>query len=546
MKASTVSIVVATLFLLVYNAKIWAIYTSAREINDFQSVFELFTFGLFLFFLLLSLFSLVAFKGVQKTILLFVFISASIAMYFSNTLNVYFDTDMIANIFETDYREATELIVQPLLMFVLFLGVLPSLLLLKAKIQYQPFRKQLIQNAMMTAGSLSLAVLAALPHYATHSSFVRANNIALLGSILPSSYIKSTYSYAKKQWKFNHRPEHQQRKVVDASPEKNAHWNEYKRPLALVFIVGETSRAKSFSLQDEASPNLKDKNLVYFSNFSSCGTNTVISVPCMFLPQTKTEYTRNLQYQYENILDIAVRGGIHTTWFDNLNGCKGLCEKVKEERPRPEDYAAFYHDEQFYDEVLVENLAASIAQTEGDQFRVLHQMGSHGPGYYLRIPERFIQHQPACLTEDFSQCSQEAIQNTYLDTVRYTEFVISKAIEELKKLEATHDTALVYVSDHGESTGEMGLYLHGIPWMLAPEEQTHVPALLWFSDSYIQSRKLDMDCLASERDHLYSHDNISHTVLSMLDIDSTVYRSSLDILSPCRASISNQHVAKVD
>tara|TARA_R110002167_G_scaffold60515_13_gene170917 strand:+ start:681 stop:2264 length:1584 start_codon:yes stop_codon:yes gene_type:complete len=520
------------------NYKIWCIYFAARSIDSLTSVSELITFALFLFFLMMALFSIFAFKYLQKPALIFFFLSASIAMYFSNTLNVYFDVDMVANIFETDYREATELIVKPLLVSILLFGILPSLLIYKLEIKHLSVKKQTLQNTALVLISLSAAVLVALPHYASHSSFVRSNNIALRGSILPSSYIQSTYSYAKKQWQFA--DEHQVRLSLDETPTKNERWNGYKKPLALVVIVGETARADSFSLQNNDNNDyLNKKNIIYFSNFSSCGTNTVISVPCMFLPFNKSEYSRNLQYKYENILDIIVKSGINTFWFDNLNGCKGLCQIVSELRPNSSDNSEFYHDKQFYDEVLVDNLASKISSTQGDQLRILHQMGSHGPAYYKRIPQEFIKHKPACLTEDFSQCTQQAIQNTYTDTVTYTEYVISKAIIELEKLKETHDTALIYVSDHGESTGEMGLYLHGIPWMLAPEEQTHIPALMWFSDSYIQSRHLNTECLLASRNELYSHDNISHTVLSVLDIDSKVYQPQLDLLSHCRTALKH-------
>ena len=541
--ARTLSLIVSMIFMLIINHKIWSIYFAARSVDSITSLSELVTFGLFLFFLILALFSLFAFKKIQKPALIFFFLGSSIAMYFSNTLNVYFDVDMVANIFETDYREATELIVKPLIISIVLFGFLPSLIIYKLDIGYLSPKKQSIQNTLLVLGSLSAAVLVALPHYASHSSFVRSNNIALRGSILPSSYIQSTYSYAKKQWQFS--DEHQIRVSLDDAPVKNQSWNGYRKPLALVFIVGETTRADSFSLQNNESESyLKKDNLVYFSNFSSCGTNTVISVPCMFLPFNKSEYSRNLQYKYENILDISVKSGINTFWFDNLNGCKGLCQTVSELRPNSTDNPEFYHDEQFYDEVLVDKLASSISNTQGDQMRILHQMGSHGPAYYKRIPKAFINHDPACLTEDFSQCTQEAIKNTYTDTVRYTEYVISKAIEELEKLKNTHDTALIYVSDHGESTGEMGLYLHGIPWMLAPEEQTHIPALMWFSDSYVQSRQLNMDCLTATKNELYSHDNISHTILSLLDIETTVYQESLDLLSPCRSKRHNSLASK--
>lgn len=146
LSARTVTFIVSLLFMLVYNHKVWSIYFSVRDISGIGAFFEVLTFGLFLFFLLFALLSVFAYPYLQKILLSVILLSSSIAIYFSNELDVYFDADMIANVFETDYREATELIVFPLVTSILLYGVLPALFLWRIKIDYFPFRKQILQK----------------------------------------------------------------------------------------------------------------------------------------------------------------------------------------------------------------------------------------------------------------------------------------------------------------------------------------------------------------------------------------------------------------
>ncbi|MFW1675896.1 sulfatase-like hydrolase/transferase, partial [Acinetobacter baumannii] len=94
---------------------------------------------------------------------------------------------------------------------------------------------------------------------------------------------------------------------------------------------------------------------------------------------------------------------------------------------------------------------------------VLHHVGSHGPAYYKRAPEAYQPFKQTCDTNAIQGCSQTELLNSYDNTIVYTDHVLSKMINSLKEI-SKYQTGLWYLSDHGESTGEHGLYLHGSPY----------------------------------------------------------------------------------
>jgi lipid A ethanolaminephosphotransferase len=165
---------------------------------------------------------------------------------------------------------------------------------------------------------------------------------------------------------------------------------------------------------------------------------------------------------------------------------------------------------------------------------VLHQKGSHGPSYYLRYPKQFEGFRPVCRTNQLENCTPEQIVNAYDNSIVYTDHMLARTITLLKAQSARFDTALLYVSDHGESLGEDGgVYLHGLPWAIAPAEQKQVPMLLWLSDGFRSRFGIDRNCLEARRHDAWSHDNLFHSVLGLLDVATTAYRPDLDILHGC-------------
>lgn len=188
-----------------------------------------------------------------------------------------------------------------------------------------------------------------------------------------------------------------------------------------------------------------------------------------------------------------------------------------------------------YDEVLFHGLEAYINQLQGNGVIVLHTIGSHGPTYNHRYPPAFRKFTPTFEAKQIQECSQKQLINTYDNTILYADYIVDKAIELLKAHQEKFTTSLVYLSDHGESLGEKGVYLHGLPYAIAPEFQTRVPLLIWLSPDYQQRYAVDYTChnrLATSQK--YSQDNLFSTLLGMTGVQTREYVAADDIMATCR------------
>ena len=166
-----------------------------------------------------------------------------------------------------------------------------------------------------------------------------------------------------------------------------------------------------------------------------------------------------------------------------------------------------------------------------DLLIVLHQMGSHGPAYFKRYPPEFEAFKPTCQSNQLEDCPHETVVNTYDNTILYTDYFQSRVIAWLKEKPRSYETAMLYISDHGESLGESGIYLHGLPYTFAPDSQTHVPAILWAAD---HNRDIDLTVARSRANEMLSHDNLFHTLLGLFEVSSTIYAQDRDILRYAR------------
>jgi lipid A ethanolaminephosphotransferase len=311
-----------------------------------------------------------------------------------------------------------------------------------------------------------------------------------------------------------------------------------RRPTLFVLVVGETARAQNFSLNGyprETNPELARSNVINFPNVTACGTSTEVSLPCMFSPFGRRDYDAAKIASHQSVLHVLQRAGVHVLWRDNQSGCKGVCSGLEEQdmnvvaagSPLCPGGACF-------DEVLLQGLQERLAKAEGPQAIVLHQLGSHGPAYDKRYPPGFRRFVPACAHDELRQCSQAEIVNAYDNTLLYTDHVLGRLIDLLSAQQQRFDTALLYVSDHGESLGESGLYLHGVPFALAPDVQTRVPMVAWLSPAFARSTGLDDACLRQRATQPASHDNLFHTLLGAFDVRTSVYDPGMDLLRPCR------------
>jgi lipid A ethanolaminephosphotransferase len=163
----------------------------------------------------------------------------------------------------------------------------------------------------------------------------------------------------------------------------------------------------------------------------------------------------------------------------------------------------------------------------------LHQKGSHGPSYYERSPEAFKAFLPECKSNQLQRCTSEEINNAYDNSIVYTDYVLGQLINQLKA-NTQYATAMLYMSDHGESLGENGFYLHGFPYAIAPKEQTEIPMIFWASESYREQLGLDWACIKNKAHEPISHDNLFSSLLSLLDIKTAVLDSALDFTAGCK------------
>ena len=469
----------------------------------------------------------------RLVISLFILLSAS-AQYFIWTFGVVVDRAMITNILDTTPAESFALMSGKMVLTLGLSGVLMVALawwikISKAKTVWRSIAVRLL-NILVSA---LLIVLVAALFYKDYASVFR-NNKELVKSLSPSNSIVAINSWYAHN-KMDNLPlvnigeDAVQKPEMHSGPRKNL----------TILVLGETSRAQNFSLggyERETNPRLKQDDVIYFANTTSCGTATAVSVPCMFSNMPRAHYDEELAHHQEGVLDILQRAGIRVLWNDNDGGCKGACDRVPHQNVTDLNLTGQCIDGECYDEVLFHNLESYIDNLQQDGIIVLHTIGSHGPTYYNRYPAEFKKFTPTCDTNEIQSCTQQQLTNTYDNTILYIDYIVDKAIKLLQSKQDKFTTSLVYLSDHGESLGENGVYLHGLPWSIAPETQKHVPMLLWLSEDYQQRYGVSSQCLQQRaKTDPYSQDNLFSTLLGLLGVDTREYQATDDILTPCRS-----------
>ncbi|WP_031953246.1 MULTISPECIES: phosphoethanolamine transferase [Acinetobacter calcoaceticus/baumannii complex] len=464
--------------------------------------------------------------------ILLVFIGG-FSSYFVNTLGVIISPDQIQNIAQTDVAEATDLLSLRFGFWTIFFVILPIFLITQVKLKSERILPLLLKKVLSIA--LAFAVVGGLlfAYYVDFAAIFREHR-DLKGMISPQNTISSVMSYYRKKAPKKNLP-----LVKYGEDAHQVQQTQKDLPKLMVLVVGETARAESFSLNGYAkntNPELSKQDILNFSQVSSCGTATAVSVPCMFSGMPRADYDEQLASHREGLLDIAKRAGYQVTWIDNNSGCKGACDRV-EQYQIPEDLKQKWcKDGECLDGILIDSLKQYLASIPKDDKRprlvVLHQMGSHGPAYYKRAPEGYQPFKPTCDTNAIQGCSPAELLNSYDNTIVYTDHVLSQMINTLKEV-SNYQTGLWYLSDHGESTGEHGMYLHGSPYSIAPSQQTHIPMIMWFSDGWKQHNLAQVNCLNQQTKQKLSQDNLFPSLLSLLDVQTQVINPQLDMLHSC-------------
>lgn len=490
--------------------------------------------ALLAFALLAWAFVCLAIPYVFKPVLSILLLTTSAAAYFTAEYGTVFDADMVRNILETDRAEATELITANLLILVLGLGAVPAAVLWALDIVYRPVWRGLRFKALTTLATATAVLAIGLPFAANFTSVFRHHR-ELQFALMPINYLSAMAEVGRRSV----RSARAELLPFGTDARRHADAASATARSVTVLVIGETARAANFSLNGygrETNPLLaKVPDLITYSKVFSCGTATAQSLPCLFSGMGRTKYDRQDALAREGMLQILQRAGFSVLWRENQGGCAGVCRGIPIELMDRAGTRALFEIGDSLDENLIDGLQEKIDAMPGHAVIVLHMMGSHGPAYHKRYPAAFERFQPACKETQFSRCQRQEIVNAYDNTIVYTDFILARLIELLRKTDrAGTPASMIYISDHGESLGEGNVYLHGLPYALAPDMQKHVPMLVWLSPIARFQGRIDGGCLARSRHEPLSHDNFFHSVLGLLHVNSEVYDRKLDIFAPCR------------
>nr|WP_272876495.1 phosphoethanolamine--lipid A transferase [Stutzerimonas stutzeri] len=524
-------ILATALWLLVAsNWPFWhAVWQGVGGLREGNGLF-LATLPLFVLAWLFLLLSLLAWGRLTKPVLALALLISAAASYFMNSYGIVIDHSMLTNLVQTDTAEATELLSWKLAAWLLGFGVLPVLLISRVRPALGSWRSELGKKALgMGVAAVCLAAIA-FSQYQPYASLLR-NHHELRLMLVPSNVVAAVQSYAKRQLATP-----TQLALVGTDAHRQVPVSATRRPRLTIVVVGETARAANFSLNGYArdtNPELSKRGVLSFTQASSCGTATAVSLPCMFLDVGQRGYKDGLVKSREGLLDVLQRAGVAVLWRDNNSGCKGVCDRVPHEDVDHLHVADLCRSDECYDGILLHGLQAYLDQQRDDTVVVLHMKGSHGPAYFKRYPPAFERFSPVCDSNQLDRCERQSILNAYDNSLAYTDHVLAQTIDLLEHNAQRFDSAMLYMSDHGESLGENGLYLHGLPYAMAPTEQTHIPMLLWLSDSLARSAAVDTDCMQQQRDRALSHDNLFHSVLGLMDVQTSAYHPDQDLFRAC-------------
>lgn len=470
-------------------------------------------------------------RRTAKPLLAALFIITALASHYMRRYTVFFDASMVRNIFHTDFNEASELFSFDMIRDVLVYGGLPALLMFRIDLQRRTIQRALAMRAIFLLATLLTACIGLLIAFQDLSALMR-NQKEVRYLITPANFIVSSIRVAAAKTEEAKLP-----RIPVGTDAVPAAGSREGKPRLLVVIVGETVRAANWGLngyQRQTTPELAASGVINFSQVTSCGTNTEVSVPCMFSPFGRRNYDEKRIRQHESVLHVMEHAGIKTIWRDNQSGCKGVCEKLEVQRPEDRRDLRLCKGSHCLDEILLDGLEEELHKHPHDLVMVLHQLGNHGPAYSHRYPEAYRRFTPTCDDPDLGKCSREQIVNSYDNALLYTDHFLAQTIRRLQS-QVSHDAALIYLSDHGESLGEKGIYLHGLPYAIAPREQKEVPMLMWLSPGYSAASAIDGACLRTRSGQPASHDNLFHSMLGLMRIQTSVYDPAFDLLAGCRA-----------
>lgn len=425
------------------------------------------------------------------------FVINAVAVYFINTYSVIIDESMIGNIFNTNYAESSSFFALKLVLYLVLLGIIPSILIFKVKIQKVNL-KLFFKN---TGIALSLIIIIVIAN-ANNILWIDKHSKVIGGLAMPWSYTVNIPRY------LIHKNQENEKEILlpDATITNKA-------KSVVVLVIGESARSKNFSLygyDKNTNPLLAKTDNLYHFKATSCATYTTAAVKCLLEHQNTNEL-------YEILPNYLDRNNVAVIWRTTNWGEPPVhIDKYQ----KAEDLAPNCKDESCaYDEILLKDLKQEIVNAKQDKILiVLHTSTSHGPTYSKKYPKQFEVFKPVCNSVELAHCSNQELINAYDNTIVYTDYILHSIIGELEQLK-DYKSAMIYVSDHGESLGEKNLYMHGVPMSIAPKEQYEIPFIVWVSENSKQLKPQEQ----------VSQNHVFHSVLNFLSINTPFYNESLNI-----------------
>ncbi|HCS64431.1 MAG TPA: phosphoethanolamine transferase [Cellvibrio sp.] len=522
------AMILSGFFVILFNKSFFGSAWSVFEIHSVSSF--LFSISLIPVLWLITLFFiyLICIPVIAKPLSIALLVGGAFSAYFMDTYGVVIDKEMLRNTLETDSHESLGLFSTKLIAYVFILGLLPSWMVLKVRIIWNNPWSEIVKRLLTLTVVLIASLMIVLSLSSFYSSFFRNHKeVRFLANPLGFTNAAISLANEAKKTTLIIEPISQDARLGMGTLKQS-------KPVLVVMVVGETARAANFGVdgyERNTTPLLSKKDIIYFNKFSSCGTSTAVSLPCIFSTLSRKEYKDTTARSRHGLMDFIQVAGVDVLWRENNSGCKGVCDRVPHETFKQEAPTQWCKEGNCYDEVLLHELDRKVSGNP--QIIVLHQNGSHGPAYDQRYPESMRFYTPVCQTNQLQNCTREEVVNAYDNTIRYTDHFLTKVVEWLQEQQKTHNVAMMYVSDHGESLGENRIYLHGMPYAIAPEFQTRVPFVFWASSGFYHDRGLAKECLSALSNNVFSHDNIFHSVLGLVDIQTKYYQPELDIFYSC-------------
>ena len=533
-RASAWLIFCSALWMAVFgNLPLWQTVWRLPELQGAQGLLLIAGFVVMIAGLLTGMLALFAWRWTLQPVITLLLLLCALASHYMWQYGIVVDTPMLVNVLQTDVQESRDQLSLGLLWDVLLLAVLPAWWVWQRPLPNAPWPRQLLSNLTLCAAGLAVMLLSLMAVFQDFSSLMR-NHLTMRYQINPLNSVYAVLDLTvipADEVSGPLQPVGEDAQIARSAPT-------HKPPL-FVLVLGETARSQNFSLNGyarETNPELAKLPVVSFTQVSSCGTSTAESLPCMFSHLGRKGHRQGVNR--ENLLDVLQRAGYAVVWIDNQSGCKGLCARIPSLRTSQWPSAEHCPKGECHDSVMLSVIEAEIAKLPAERRArgtvvVLHQMGSHGPAYYKRTPEAFKRFVPECTQTSLSQCNQQEVINAYDNTLLYTDHFLASTVAWLQRQQSHATAAMLYVSDHGESLGENNLYLHGLPYAVAPQTQTRVPLITWLSPGFEAWRGVSTACLQQGRDRALSHDHLFHSVVGLMGVTTQVYQRDLDLFAAC-------------